>query len=135
MSGELFTKSIFSDKQPSFATHISVMSRHTQNDGITPDVRIKEGESFDEWIKELAPPDKLVGAYYRNELSWDDYEIKYLDYLRTDEISTFVNNFAKRCTKETITLLCSEQSAENCHRRILAEELQRIEPSLQIIHK
>ncbi|PJE58491.1 MAG: hypothetical protein COU81_00380 [Candidatus Portnoybacteria bacterium CG10_big_fil_rev_8_21_14_0_10_36_7] len=75
------------------------MSRHTKEDGITPDERIIEGVSFDEWRKEFAPPEKLVGAYYRNELSWEDFEKKYFDFLRSAEIKPYVEAFAKRCTE------------------------------------
>lgn len=135
MEHELYTKSIHSERFPNHARHISVMSRHTEDDGITPDKKIVEGVSFDEWLRELAPPDKLVGAYYREELDWDEYERQYLDYLRGPGVRQQVHNFAKRCTNETITLLCVENEPDKCHRRILAEELHRLEPSLKIVHK
>ena len=134
MEKELFTKSIIKEKEPN-ENRVSVMSRHTKEDGITPDERIIEGVTFDEWRKEFAPPDKLVGAYYRNELSWEDFEKKYVEFLQSAEIKPKVESFAKRCTEETITLMCIEDTADKCHRRLLAEELQKYQPQLKIFHK
>lgn len=135
MEKELFTKSIVKEKETDDKKRISVMSRHTEEDGKTPDRRIIEGITFDEWQKDFSPPDELVGAYYRKELSWDDYEKRYLEYLRSDEIRSKIEAFAKRCTEEIITLMCIEDTPEKCHRRLLAEELQRYQPELKIIHK
>lgn len=135
MEKEIFTKSIIKDKEPDESKRISVMSRHTKEDGMTPDERIIEGTTFDEWQKEFAPPDRLVGSYYRKEIPWEEFEKKYLEFLRTEEMKPKVESFAKRCTEETITLMCVEDSADKCHRRLLAEELQKYQPNLKIIHK
>ncbi|MDO9231385.1 MAG: hypothetical protein Q7U36_02815 [bacterium] len=64
MEKEIFTKSIIKEKEFG-EKRISVMSRHTKEDGVTPDERIVEGVTFDEWQKDFAPPVKLIGAYYR----------------------------------------------------------------------
>ena len=130
----MYTKSIIKDEEPG-EYRISVMSRHTMSDGITPDKRIIEGEIFHEWRKEFAPPSKLVGAYYRSELSWEDFQNKYVEFLRGLEMKPRVESFAKRCTEETLTLMCIEDTADRCHRRLLAEELQQYQPELRIIHK
>ncbi|MDP2638692.1 MAG: DUF488 domain-containing protein [Candidatus Azambacteria bacterium] len=134
MEKELFTKSIVKEKEPN-EKRISVMSRHTKEDGITPDERIVEGVTFDEWRKEFAPPGKLVGAYYRNEISWEDFARRYIEFLQSPEVKPKVESFAKRCTEETITLMCIEDTADKCHRRLLAEELQKYQPQLKIFHK
>lgn len=134
MEKEIYTKSIIKEKGKD-EKRISVMSRHTKEDGITPDERIVKGVNFDEWRKEFAPPDVLVGSYYRKELSWEDFERKYLEFLRSEEIKPKVESFAKRCTEETITLMCIEDTADRCHRRLLAEELQKYQPNLKIVHK
>ena len=130
----LFTKSILKEKIPSENRLISVMSRHTLEDGITPDERIIEGINYDEWKAEFAPPAKLVWAYYRKEISWEEYEKKYLEFLRSKELIEKVISFAKRCIEEIIILECIEDTSEKCHRRILAEELQRHQSELKIVH-
>jgi len=134
MEKELFTKSIIKEKELG-EKRISVMSRHTKEDGVTSDERIIEGATFDEWQKDFAPPAKLVGAYYRKEISWEEFEKNYLEFLRSEEMKVKVKDFARRCTEETITLMCIEDTADKCHRRLLAEELQRYQPHLNIVHK
>lgn len=129
----VFTKSILKPKGQD-GIRISVMSRHTLSDGQTPDTRIIPGTTYDEWHREFAPPAELVGAYYRGFLCWAAFVGKYLEYLRSEKMRPQVEALAKRCTEETITLMCIEKTADKCHRRLLAEELQRYQPDLKIIH-
>lgn len=131
----LFTKSIIKPKEADDARRISVMSRHTKEDGITPDERIIDGETFDEWLQDFAPPAKLVDAYYPQEVTWDNFARLYLEFLRSPEVQPKVEEFAHRCAQETITLMCVEEDSEKCHRRLLAEELQKYQPDLKIKHK
>ncbi len=101
----LYTKSILKSKSIEDGLRISVMSRHTLNDGITPDERITS-ESYDVWIKRLAPPDKLVGDFYKRELPRRDYNRKYLNYLRKKEIVEYVKWLGKLSLEKDITILC-----------------------------
>lgn len=130
----LYTKCIFHGKEETDGTRISVMSRHTLNDGITPDPRITH-TSFDEWRPELAPPAKLVGDYYLRNLSWTEFERRYLEHLSHPNVSSLVSTLAKRTLSNDITLLCVEETAQYCHRRLLAEECQKYESSLIIGHR
>ena len=136
MKNIIYTKSIIKPKEVSDGIRISIMSRHKLNDGNTLDERIIEGISFDEWLKEFSPPLKLIGAYYRNELDgFQEFERKYLEFLRTEEMIIKVKQFSKRCSKEIITLMCIEDTAEFCHRRLFAEELQRYNSELKVVHR
>lgn len=130
----LFTKSIFKPAEKRDGIRISVMSRHTLEDGITPDVRITS-ESYDFWNKTLSPPDRLVGSYYKKRFPWEEFERRYLAYLKRVYVTEHVRKLSKEALLEDITLLCAEESAEKCHRRILAEECQRYEPSLEVNHR
>ncbi len=130
----LYTKSIYVSKSLSDGLRVSVMSRHTLSDGITPDLRITES-SYDLWLKILAPLDKLVGDYYKRGLSFEEYAQRYLTYLSTKDISIEVDKLSRQALEQDITLLCVETSAEKCHRRILAEECLRYVPKLRITHR
>jgi len=130
----LYTKCIFLPADPSDGTRISVMSRHTKNDGLTPEPRITN-ESYDEWRKELAPPPELIGAYYKRGLSWKEFSRKYNEHIQQQGICTIVSNLANRAMAQDITLLCVEATAEYCHRRLLAEECKRYQPELKIEHR
>ncbi|MEF3691893.1 MAG: DUF488 family protein [Candidatus Moraniibacteriota bacterium] len=133
---ELHTISLFAPLEiDQGRIRISVISRPTLDDGKTPDERIREGVTHHEWIKDFAPPSKLIGSYKRGEISWKEYEEKYLEFLRSPEQKEKVAKFAKRCKQEKITLACVELTATYCHRRLLAEELRRHESELSIVHK
>ncbi len=129
----LFTKCILKIKYPSDGIRISVMNRHTLNDGKTLDVRINDNK-YDEHLILLAPSSKLLGEYYKRNMPWKDYEKRYLEQIRKPELIITVQELAKRALGSDITLLCIEDDATFCHRRLLAEECKIYEPSLKIAH-
>lgn len=125
----LKTKSILYDVEDTDGLRISVMSRHTLNDGKTPHPNITSS-SYDEWLQSLAPPAKLIGDYYKKGLDWEQFEKRYLEHIRQPDIQVEVGKIAKASIDSVITLLCIEDSPELCHRRILAEECKRYETDL-----
>ena len=130
----LYTKSILAPKQESDGIRISVMSRHTKNDGVTPDDRITP-DLWDKWKQELGPPLKVIGAYYKRGLPWEEFERAYIAYLMTPDIRVQVKNLAREATQTDITIMCIEPTPERCHRRLLAQECQRLEPRLQVVYR
>ncbi len=128
----LFTKCILSQPSPEDGKRISVMSRHTLNDGATRDERIRH---FDLHIPSLAPSSHLLGDYYRRGLSWEAFEIRYLAEIRTGSKPQYVKSLAYKSLREDITIMCIEPTAEKCHRRLLAEECQRYQPELAVEHR
>ena len=125
----LKTKCIKADPSPDDGVRISVMSCHTLSDGKTLDPGITS-DSFDEWHTQLAPPRKLVRSYYQEEITWEEYECCYLNFLqtRTDQILELIS----RAKVNTVTLLCVEATPDKCHRRLIAEECLRLDPDLQV---
>ncbi len=130
----LYTKSIFDEKSFTDGTRISVMSRHTLQDGVTPDPRITD-ESYQLWMPKLAPPAELVGGYYKRGLPWADFGSMYLAHLQQRDIAGIVADLAKNSVSENMTLLCVEPRGENCHRLILAEACRAYIPDLRIEHR
>ena len=112
---------------------ISVMSRHTLSDGVTPDSKITSSQ-YGEWSQVLAPSGKLVGGHYKKELSWTEFEKAYEAYLEQPKVADKVKELAERAFKKDITLLCVEEVGEPCHRRILAKECQMYVPDLVVVH-
>ncbi len=129
MTPELRTKSIHKPIELRDGYRISVMSRHTLNDGITPDTLITP-ESFSYWMKELAPPLKLIGSYYKRSLDWTEFEKEYLEFLKNPEQNSKILEIIELALVQRVTLLCVEETPEHCHRRLLAEECKRINPDL-----
>lgn len=67
----------------------------------------------------LAPEDQMLKDYRAGTLPWSDYERAYIDLLtRRDVLNRLVpSHYAGAC------LLCSEDTAHHCHRRLAAEHL------------
>ncbi len=130
----LYTKCIFHEKEETDGTRISILSRHTLNDGKTTDPRITPS-TFDEWIPHLAPPAKLIGDYYHRNLPWVEFERRYLEHLSQPDIRSLVSTVATRSLIRDITFLCVEETAQYCHRRLLAEECRKYEPRLIVEHR
>ncbi len=85
-----------------------------------------------DYVHELnfAPTKELLRKYRKKEISWKKYTEEYLDLLDSRNIKETINvKSLHECC-----LLCSEHSPEKCHRRLLAEYLQGINPDIQIVH-
>ena len=79
---------------------------------------------------EYAPTKELLKGYRDKEISWEEYESQYLDILEDREILENIDwpQFDGGC------LLCSEETAEYCHRRLLAEYLAKANKKIKIEH-
>jgi uncharacterized protein (DUF488 family) len=79
---------------------------------------------------DFAPTKELLSKYRDKELSWQEYEVEYLNLLDMRKIAqkTDIEKLHENC------LLCSEHTPEKCHRRLLAEYLKHVKNDIQIIH-
>lgn len=84
---------------------------------------------------DLAPTKEILNNYKKCKISWEEYESKYIKLLDTRKIKDKLNKNYKK-NFDGICLLCSEPTAEHCHRRLAAEYLVKLYPELniQIIH-
>lgn len=79
---------------------------------------------------DFAPTKDLLAQYRKKQLSWEEYEVEYLNLLDMRKIGDKINveELHQNC------LLCSEHSPEYCHRRLLAEYLQHKFSAIEIKH-
>lgn len=78
----------------------------------------------------FAPSRELLGAYRKKEISWDEYTEEYIGLLDERNISKEVDI----ASLHECCLLCSEHTAEKCHRRLLAEYFQQLNSDIEAIH-
>ena len=78
----------------------------------------------------LAPSDELFTSYRGGDITWDEYEERYLELLAEREVTREL----ERALFADAVLLCSEDTPERCHRRLAAEYLQRHWDDVEIIH-
>ncbi|MEF2174832.1 MAG: DUF488 family protein [Candidatus Absconditabacteria bacterium] len=103
---------------------ISIMSRHTLDDGITPDENIHLG-LYHLHRSDLAPPPSIVGGYLKGRFNYDTYRHLYLTFLKELKFGQVVC-IVKQSLLETITILCKEQKPDYCHRKIFVEFAQDV---------
>ena len=127
----LKTGCILNARTASDGLRISVMSRHTLSDGRAPDIRIPLSDLDDHWPL-LGPSPRLIGDYYKRQLPWSDFEKRYLLQLQRAESQELLVKVISLASESTIMLLCIEEEPTCCHRRLLAQMCQKIDPSLEI---
>ncbi len=79
----------------------------------------------------LAPKQEMLDAYKKRKGGWDTYEEAFLALMRARKIEAVLDkeSFARKTV-----LLCSEPTAEHCHRRLVLEYLQRRWEDVEIHH-
>ncbi|MGG7153047.1 DUF488 family protein [Clostridium neonatale] len=84
---------------------------------------------------ELAPTKEILSDYKKKKISWEEYEVKFISLLNKRNSN---NNIGNKFYDEIdgVCLLCSEQLANNCHRRLVAEYLKEklTDYNIEIIH-
>jgi len=82
-------------------------------------------------IPELAPEESMLREY-RKTKDWDKYARSYMELIRNRQSE---KRISQNLFEEGIVLLCSEQKADHCHRRLAAEYLVRAKsPNARIVH-
>ena len=120
--------------------YFSIMSRHTLNDGLTPDPEIDCDTAHH--FKLFAPPDMLVGDWYSGRLGEHNSESfesnfrpRYIDHLSSREL--LVRNLGERAMTHDINVMCIEPTPRFgapllCHRRLFVEYSKALLPSLEV---
>lgn len=80
----------------------------------------------------FAPTKQLLTKYKHGDISWEEYESVYADLYKSRHMPEYFQ--VKFSGYNNILLLCSEATAEKCHRRLLAEGLQSDIEGIEIHH-
>ena len=79
----------------------------------------------------LAPAAQLLKAYQNKLVTWDDYTTQYLALIQSRGVGTKLD---RAVFEGPTVLLCSEATADHCHRRLAAEYLSSVWGDLEIVH-
>ena len=81
-------------------------------------------------VPELTPTQALFDAFVKDKCAWSDYERVFVQLLDERRVAETLSKkqFDGAC------LLCSEDSFEHCHRRLVAEYLQEKWGGVEIVH-
>jgi uncharacterized protein (DUF488 family) len=83
-----------------------------------------------EYIPDFAPTKELLSDYQNKRIDWTTYQKTYRQLIEQRNILTKYDgsSFDHAC------FLCSEETPEHCHRRLLTEFFQKGNSDIQIIH-
>ena len=79
----------------------------------------------------LAPTQELLDAYKKESLPWGTYEHRFLALMAERRVESVLD---RSTFEEPTVLLCSEATAERCHRRLVCEYLAKYWPDLKAHH-
>lgn len=80
----------------------------------------------------LAPSQEILDAYKKKKfMTWQEYESRFIELMRDRRIEVELD--PEEFEQRTV-LLCSEDTAEHCHRRLVLEYLAEHWPNVQIVH-
>ena len=79
----------------------------------------------------LAPEEDLLKAYRDKRVSWEEYEPRYQETLAKRQVERMLD---RSLFDVPVVLLCSEPTAEKCHRRLAAEYLAEAWGDVNITH-
>jgi len=79
----------------------------------------------------LSPTKEILDGYKKKEIPWEQYESRFLALLAEREVEKTID---RRLFEVPTVLLCSEPTAEHCHRRLVAEYLAEAWGGAKIVH-
>ena len=79
---------------------------------------------------DLAPTQEMLDAYKKRRGDWPTYEAGFIELMKKRHVEDAVSRevVADSC------LLCSEETADHCHRRLVAEYLKQHWSDVEIVH-
>jgi uncharacterized protein (DUF488 family) len=82
------------------------------------------------YIPQFAPAKEILDAYKKKRIDWSDYEHEFNTLIKERKIEkeTNLNILNNSC------LLCSEETPNKCHRRLVAEYFKNCFGNIEIIH-
>ncbi len=80
---------------------------------------------------QLAPTQDMLDAYKKHKGSWQEYEERFLQLMKERKIEKLID---RNLFSIPTALLCSETTAEHCHRRLVLEYLRADWGDLKVVH-
>ena len=79
----------------------------------------------------LAPTPELLSDYRKRRIDWREYERRFLELMGTRQIERAID---RKFFAVPTALLCTEPTADRCHRQLVLEYLQAAWGSVRPVH-
>jgi uncharacterized protein (DUF488 family) len=81
-------------------------------------------------LEELAPTQDILDAFKKDKGDWGEYERRFLALMKERRIEDTL----ERDLLDGACLLCSEETPEHCHRRLVVEYLRDRWGGVEVVH-
>jgi len=81
-------------------------------------------------LEELAPTQEILDAFKKDKGDWGEYERRFVALMKERRIEDTL----ERDLLDGACLLCSEETPEHCHRRLVVEYLRDRWGGVEIVH-
>jgi uncharacterized protein (DUF488 family) len=81
-------------------------------------------------IPDFSPTQEILDDFKKHKGSWANYECRFVDLMVKRRVAEIAANLL--CDRDC--LLCSEHIPEHCHRRLVAEQIQKHMDNVEVIH-
>jgi len=81
----------------------------------------------------FAPTKEILDAYKKGNINWEEYEKEYIELMCKRKVYEFIQSKGKEYWQESC-MLCSEETAEKCHRRLAINAIKEVYPDFSVIH-
>lgn len=109
--------------------NVSQLAGFTKRDDLAYFLKQVCGMDY-EHMPDLGPTQELLKAYRDGAVSWEDYETRFLALMAERRIE----ELPIRAIMDNACLLCTEETPDQCHRRLVAEYLQGKWGDVEIVH-
>ena len=88
-----------------------------------------------DYVHELvfAPTKEILDLYKKGKIDWAEYEKRYIDLMRERNVYEYIKSKEKKYWAESC-LLCSEEMAEKCHRRLAINVIKEVYTDFDVVH-
>lgn len=81
----------------------------------------------------FAPAESTLKKYKKKEISWSEYVEEFQQLMQKRGIDKYIVENYSLFREKKVCLLCSEEKADYCHRRLVAEMVQKMY-GVKIVH-
>jgi uncharacterized protein (DUF488 family) len=81
-------------------------------------------------VPDFAPTQEILDDLTKNKGSWENYERRFCELMKGRDVA----EKAAEMLRDADCLLCSEPTPEHCHRRLVAEHIQRDLGDIEVVH-
>jgi len=81
-------------------------------------------------LPDFAPTQEILDDFKKNKGSWIEFERRFVDLM----VARRIAETAAKLLRDRDCLLCSEHIPDHCHRRLVAEQIQKHSDNVEVIH-